>query len=56
MEKQNKKDRSLVSPLRTKLSKSGKWFLFDMGSHSVIVSVAYIQAILANSQSEKKGA
>jgi hypothetical protein len=55
--KKQKNEKNLVSPLKTRISKDGKWFLFDMGSHTVIVSVAYLQAILTNlNNGEKKGA
>lgn len=52
--KKSQNQKNLVSPIKTRMSRDKKWILFDMGSHTVIVSRAYLEAIFANNKNEEK--
>lgn len=54
--KKSQNQKSLVAPIKTRLSRDKKWLLFDMGSYTVIVSRAYIEAIFANKNNEEEKA
>lgn len=52
--KKSQNQKNLVSPIKTRMSRDKKWILFDMGSHTVIVSRAYLEAIFTNNKNEEK--